>query len=829
MDFLGKFFSQTGFMPHGHCYLWKPPLIWTHVTSDLFIGLAYLSISFTLYALVRKIRLPFSPVFIAFGVFIGACGMTHFMEVWTLWHPDYWASGGVKVVTAIASVATGLALFPIKPKVVEVANAARLSEGRRIQLESANKELEFLYSKIKEADELKTQFFSNVSHELRTPLALILGPIEGILADKICSDHHRVELEVVRRNAKTLLKQVNDLLDISKLEAGRMNAKYSEADLAKVVRLVAFHFDALARERNIRYTVQGPDSLKAQFDVGKTERIILNLLSNAFKFVPTGGLVQCRLSTVGKNVVIEVHDNGPGVPLGMREMIFERFSQGESGSTRKFGGTGLGLAIVKDFVHLQNGDVTVCDAPTGGALFTVKIPLCAPESVVVSKQDSSGFEPSLESTVEGTLTEISPQPAQPLEQHHSPYQSSVLVVEDNVELNRFIAQTLATDYHVITAMNGQEGLAKAEALLPDAIITDIMMPTMSGDQMSYEVRQRQELQDVPIVLLTAKSDDDLKIKLLKEIVQDYVTKPFLPEELKARVKNLVRLKRAKNILEHELSIKSDNVEELAKEVAKKNRDLAIALDCAKVARQQAERASYVKSCFLGMVSHELRTPLTTLKMNVEMAMKDKNGILTDKQKRMLDRAVSSSSQLTDLIEGLLQYIRLEGGKLVSRNERIDLSIIARDAVLDHQVIAEQKGIMLQANIPETTPPIESDPELVRILFNNLIENAVKFTDHGSVMISVSHNEMKNVISVKDTGPGIAKEDQLRIFDPFEQIEPLERKSIPGVGLGLALVKEIVEALHCELEIDSQLGMGTTFTVKIPSDLGSIRGQEAMRS
>src|SRR5262249_46312861 len=143
------------FMPHGHCYLWMPALVWTHVLSDLLIGAAYASISLTLYLLLRRVRLPYSPIFVAFGVFIAACGLTHFVEVWNIWEADYWLAGGVKVITAVASVATALGILPYIPKVVAFARAAELSEKRRVELET-------LYARVKELDAAKTDFFANV-------------------------------------------------------------------------------------------------------------------------------------------------------------------------------------------------------------------------------------------------------------------------------------------------------------------------------------------------------------------------------------------------------------------------------------------------------------------------------------------------------------------------------------------------------------------------------------------------------------------------------------------------------------------------------------------
>src|SRR5262249_30468203 len=222
-EFLRHVFASDGFMPHGHCYLWLPGLVWLHVVSDGLIGLAYVAISITLAHLVRRIPdIPFNRMFLAFGVFIIACGATHFMEVWTLWTPTYWLAGGVKALTAVASVAVAILLPPLVPRAVALAESTALAEQRRRQLEHANTELTTLYGLVKELDALKTRFFANVSHELRTPLALVLGPTEKLLAGGNLTETQRRDLEVVGRNARTVLRHVNDLLDIAKLDAGKM-------------------------------------------------------------------------------------------------------------------------------------------------------------------------------------------------------------------------------------------------------------------------------------------------------------------------------------------------------------------------------------------------------------------------------------------------------------------------------------------------------------------------------------------------------------------------------------------------------------------------------
>ena len=377
-------YTGEPFMPHIHCFLGDPGLTWLHVLSDGAIGISYVVISLTLAYLVYRGRreIPFHSMFLAFGVFIIACGGTHFMEIWTLWVPAYWLSGGVKAITAAASVLTAVALPPLVPVAVKMVRDANLSERRQRELTAKNEELAQLYDRLKEFDDLKTQFFANVSHELRTPLTLILGPTDRLLresADEALSQ----ELAGIQRNARLLLKHVNDLLDVARMESGAMPVHYRVADLARLVTIATAHFESVARDREIRLELSLPDRVEAEVDPDKVQRVLINLLGNAFKFTDTGGVVRCSLRKQEDCAVLEVADSGIGVPEEMWEKIFERFRQVDGGATRQRSGTGLGLAIVKDLVELQCGSIRVDRAPEGGALFAVTLPLRAPAGAEV--------------------------------------------------------------------------------------------------------------------------------------------------------------------------------------------------------------------------------------------------------------------------------------------------------------------------------------------------------------------------------------------------------------------------------------------------------------
>ena len=806
--------KSSSFMPHGHCYLWIPSLLWMHVVSDALIGVAYLGISFVLYLLVRKIRLPFSPVFIAFGLFIGLCGITHFMKIWTVWHPDYLLDGLVKLATAAASVATAIGLLYIRPQIERTVATARLSEARRVELEHAHAELEALYRKVKELDELKTQFFANVSHELRTPLTLMLGPAERMREDASLGQHQRHALDLICRNGRSLLRHVNDLLDIAKLESREMQPQRTRFELQPWLEQLAAQFEPVARQRQLRFKVAGGEAMLIEADADMMERVVVNLLSNAFKFTPAGGEVNLRLARDASHLLLTVDDSGPGIAEEARELVFERFRQADGSVTRQYGGTGLGLAIVKDLVGLHGGSVKAGASPTGGARFTVQLPMGASADAAWNAPPAAS--PTTRLALSTMLEELAPRaPAAGQPDAPSPQRPTVLVVEDNQDMRGFLADTLAQHYHVATAADGREGYQRFQSLQPDLVVSDIMMPLMSGEQLVQAIRGGDGTPAAtPILLLSAKTDDDMRVRLLGNGAQDYLTKPFLPQELLARAANLVAAKRAGDQLRGALASASLDIEALASELVMRHKQLEATRDAAEVAREQAERANRVKGLFLGMVSHELRTPIATIDMNLQLL--ERSGGLPAAAASRLQRMVRATRQLAALVESLLEYTRLESGRIEARVELLDPAAIVHDVLAAHADQAAE-GVRLSLEpLQAGLPPLQSDARLLRVVLSNLVSNALKYTRQGSVTVRLKMERNEHVFEVTDTGEGIAQADTVRIFQPFERLEPVWHKTLPGVGLGLALVDQIVRALGGSVAVSSRVGEGSCFRVCLPS-------------
>lgn len=297
---------------------------------------------------------------------------------------------------------TDITLKPIRDAQNEVAfvvlEGRDITERKRAEAEVARKnaELQVLYDQLRKLDQLKSMFFAMMNHDLRDPLTLILGSTESLLQEASLDQGVRRSLEMVARNAQLLLNLVNDLLEVSRLEQGMLELHYETCDLSRLVQLLAANFETMATERQFTYRIQTPPHLMVEIDPVRIERVLLNLLSNAFKFTPPGGSIICCLETepasgdaseMPAQAVLTVQDSGPGVPVDLHEVIFEPFRQAQKGKTRRLGGTGLGLAIAKDLVSLHGGTIRVDEAPDGGARFTVRLPQHAPAGRRVQHED----------------------------------------------------------------------------------------------------------------------------------------------------------------------------------------------------------------------------------------------------------------------------------------------------------------------------------------------------------------------------------------------------------------------------------------------------------
>ncbi|WP_080055047.1 hybrid sensor histidine kinase/response regulator transcription factor [Spirosoma aerolatum] len=368
---------------------------------------------------------------------------------------------------------------------------------------------------LKAVNELKTRFFSNITHEFRTPLTLILAPAQQ-LARNLQDPDDRRRLAIIDRNAHQLLQLVNQLLDLSKLDAGAMPVDESRGDLVQFIREIYQSFTAEAETKNIRF-VYKPAELTTDyyFDAPKLERMLYNLIANALKFTPAGGHITIELTPA---VTITVSDTGVGIPADQLPHIFDRFYQVDKASIGQPAGTGLGLTLVKELVERQNGTIRIRSEVGRGTTVSLALP----------------YRPAPASP---SVPVVAPARLSPEVADRSTESPVVLLVEDNDELAGFITESLPTSYQICRASQGADGLEQAIRLMPDLIISDVLMPIMDGYTFSQTIKADPRTSHIPLILLTAKSSHDSRLTGLRAGADEYLTKPFQIQELQLRVQN----------------------------------------------------------------------------------------------------------------------------------------------------------------------------------------------------------------------------------------------------------------------------------------------------
>lgn len=379
----------------------------------------------------------------------------------------------------------------------------------------------------------------------------------------------------------------------------------------------------------------------------------------------------------------------------------------------------------------------------------------------------------------------------------------VLIVEDDTETNYFLGEALSREFRVESAFDGQEGLAKALALKPDVILTDMMMPNMNGDQLVAAVRKLREFDGTPIILLTARADEQLRVRLLRGGAQDYVLKPFFPEEIVARASNLVKVKRVRERLQRELESQLTDVEALASQLAGRAHHLAHALT--------------VRDEILSIASHELKTPLTSLKLQLQITksqIKPETGTVPSPQN--LDRSFSMSlkqvGSIVSLVDELLDVAKIHSGRFTLNLQPANLGSLLRETT---ELFGEElKACACQLEL-DCDDEISGwwDRHRLEQVFVNLISNIIKYAPGQPAKITARKSATCAYVIVEDHGPGIPTESQRRIFDRFERGST--DQSTHGLGLGLYLAKTIIEAHHGSIGLESALNQGAKFMISLP--------------
>lgn len=412
--------------------------------------------------------------------------------------------------------------------------------NKKIRIEQLNLELKQReIETVKETEQFKSRFLANISHEFRTPLTLINGNIEVLKGRLTAGDLKR--LEEMNQNGDRLLELVNQLLDLSKMESGQYVLQYKEGNLLRELQAFIMAFDSYAAKENIAYTLTLDPRTKEELTTARfrysseaLQTIINNLISNALKYTTEGGIVHTAINFRDDVLTVTVSDSGPGIPEEYLSKVFERFYQVEEAYTATQKGSGIGLAMVKELALLHGGDVTAENRSGGGSIFSVWIACKKSEEVIGAEEQKEQQSVVLMPTLEEENQLTSDFEEKPV----------LLVVEDQMELRAFIIENIGNEFQCIEASDGVTGLELAQKHMPDLILSDVMMPGLTGFELCTKIKKNSLTSHIPFILLTAKADQEDKISGLETGADDYIVKPFSIEELRLRMRNAIRLQQS---------------------------------------------------------------------------------------------------------------------------------------------------------------------------------------------------------------------------------------------------------------------------------------------
>ncbi len=786
--------------------------------------------------------------------------------------------------------------------------AAGLANARAYESEKRRAEA------LAEIDRAKTVFFSNVSHEFRTPLTLMLGPLDDLAARADVADDVRAQVGMIRRNGARLLRLVNTLLDFSRIEAGRAQARYEPTDLAEYTRELASTFQSAVERAGLDLQVDcAPVGEAVYVDRSMWEKIVLNLLSNAFKYT-LQGRIAVSLERVDGDVALQVTDTGVGIPAEELPRLFDRFHRVEGARGRSHEGSGIGLALVHELVKLHGGSVAAASTPGLGSTFTVRLPLG--RSHLPAKHVSD--VPAIATTVGASLfveealqwlphsgAETAHGAGEPAAPRAAVELERIVVADDSADMRDYITRLLSARWRVETVGNGRDALAAIQRERPHLVITDIMMPDLDGFGLLRALRDDLQTQHLPVLVLSARAGDEARIEGLEAGASDYLVKPFSARELVARVEALLLRARVRDVEEAharrltsifaqapvaiailrgpdhvfemtnasymqivegrdvlgkplrealpevaaqgfvavldevvrskqpytarsrsiKLARRSDGVLEehffdfvfqpLVDDSGEVGGVAAVGHDVTELskARQDAEVANRAKDEFLAMLGHELRNPLAPILTALQL-LRLRGVEAGERERQVIERQVQ---HLVSLVDDLLDVSRITRGKIHINARPIDLSEVVAKAIETASPLLEQKGHDLQIDVPRRGLVVDGDADRLAQVVANLLTNAAKYTENGGrISVHAAAVAGEVVLRVRDTGIGIAPEMLPRVFDLFVQERQALDRAQGGLGLGLAIVRSLVNLHGGRVGAHSDgPGHGSEFVVALP--------------
>ncbi|MFH1282192.1 MAG: ATP-binding protein [bacterium] len=697
----------------------------------------------------------------------------------------------------------------------------------KFNLDIANKELSKL-------DELKSQFFSNISHEIRTPLTSIIAPLENLnLVDirNVSEEQWNDYLQQMNFNSKKLLKLINNLLDFTKLEAGKMQVNFVICDLRNILNDILSSVRTLAEQSNLSLEILLPEKeIELYLDPEKIDKVFLNLISNAIKFTPTEGKITILAKETDKSVFITIEDTGIGIPEYELPRLFERFHQVDGSSTRAFSGTGIGLHLVKELVDIHCGRITVESEENKGSKFIVELIKGKdhlPQDAIregkylgnqeIRNEKRSGdrrrvdrrhTDPKRLELADLETDKLSKQKLletiknEELGQEQTGTRSAVIqIVEDDAGIISSIRNILKNDYAVRIAFDGAEGW---EAILnnpPDLVISDLMMPLMNGFELTEKIKKTEKTKHIPVIILTAKGELTYKIQGLEMGADDYIAKPFSQDELKARIRSLLNLRK----MEAELM-------EINLELNTKNKELDTAYNSLKDAEMQLIHSEKLKSLGIMLMglAHEMNNPLSISMGSIDILKSELKKSSQEVRKEIINKMLNSVEEGINRSFNVMDEIRKFAKKDKITFETCDLreNIESTLGLANHMI---SSGITIKKNF-NAQRKIECIPGQINQVILNLLKNSIDaIRESGIITISTRDDGASLFLEVEDNGEGIKQEDLKQVLDPFFTT----RDPNKGMGLGLSICYKIINDHNGRIDITSDFGKGTKVVVQLP--------------
>jgi signal transduction histidine kinase len=686
---------------------------------------------------------------------------------------------GFDVFSAHAYLATGVILNVAFQK-VKYDGAVHRYLGQ-IQLEAAKSSLEEAYDQLKQLDRVKSEFFANVSHELRTPLTLILSPVDALL-DKMKGGAERDALKVVRRNATRLLRMIDDLLDLAKLESGGLRLRVMKIDVENIARRVVANALPTATATQIEMTFSSEGKPLDTFgDPHRIEIVLTNLIGNAMKFTPPGGKIEVGVVHNPAGTSVEVTDTGPGISRDEQQLIFERFHQTETSERRRQGGVGIGLALARELTQLHGGSLTVDSAPGRGSTFTLFLQSGAEHfhtEIVERRQLQTEIHPGRRAEdhttgmhtrdMEAATVELLPSQQPParllLDRGRVP---RVLVAEDEDDLRGFIVGVLKEQYEVDAAKNGTEALELLQKHRPDLVLTDVMMPEVSGLDVTRAIKGDPSLRQIPVILLTARGEHEAALEGYEAGADDFVSKPFHTKVLEARIRAHLKM-----------------------------RGLSLRL---------ADQARLTAAGTLAAgLAHEVKNPLNAALNAVKVL--EKGGSSRVSNEKLMAVVVDALSRIDGVVSALDAHARPADGDDL-RPCNVQDAVESTLNLLHHKL---KDRVLVHQDYGFTGDVVAPARAFNQVLLN-LVDNSIR-SGAQNIWIELRQADKLVSVAVADDGPGVPADVVHRIFDPFFTT----RVEGEGTGLGLHLSRRIAQECGGELRYEPRPGGGARFVMEIPA-------------